>query len=88
VTHPTVPERPVPSAPGYAKPDRSANEIRRDLVRTREELTRSLEALRNKVGAMTDVKRQFREHRTEILAGAAIAGFVVGGIVALRRRRY
>jgi hypothetical protein len=50
-------------------------------------LSRSLEALRNKVSEITDVKRQLREHRTEILAGAAIAGFVVGGIVALRRRR-
>jgi hypothetical protein len=84
---PPAPPRPSPPAPRYARRDRSASEIRRDLVRTREELTRSLEALRHRVGELTDVRRQFREHRTEILAGAAIAGFVVGGIVALRRRR-
>jgi hypothetical protein len=28
-----------------------------------------------------------REHRDELIAGAAIAGFVIGGFVALRRRR-
>jgi hypothetical protein len=27
-----------------------------------------------------------REHRNELIAGAAIAGFVIGGIIALRRR--
>jgi hypothetical protein len=85
--HPAPPATSAP-APRYARPNRTAEEIRGDLVRTRQELTRSLEVLRNKVGELTDLKRQFREHRTEILAGAAIAGFVIGGIVALRRRRY
>jgi hypothetical protein len=36
---------------------------------------------------VTDVKRQIREHRTELAAGAAVVGFLVGGAIALRRRR-
>jgi hypothetical protein len=39
------------------------------------------------MGELTDWRRQVREHRTELIAGAAIAGFVVGGFLALRRRR-
>lgn len=85
---PQAASHPAPPAPRYARPGRSAEEIRSDLVRTRGELTRSLETLRGRVAELTDIRRQFSEHRTEILAGAAIAGFVIGGIVALRRRRY
>ena len=46
-----------------------------------------MEKLRARVGEITDWRRQVREHRSELIAGAAIAGFVIGGIVALRRRR-
>jgi len=85
---PPAASAPATPAPRYARPGRSAEEIRGDLVRTRSELSRSLETLRGRVAELTDIRRQFSEHRTEILAGAAIAGFVIGGIVALRRRRY
>jgi orotate phosphoribosyltransferase-like protein len=68
-------------------PNRSAQEIRRDIEVQREELGRSVETLRARVGELTDWRRQVREHRRELIAGAAIAGFVIGGIVALRRRR-
>ena len=68
-------------------PNRSAEEIRRDIETQREELGHSVEMLRFKVGQLTDWRRQVREHRQELIAGAAIAGFVIGGIVALRRRR-
>jgi hypothetical protein len=46
-----------------------------------------VETLRGRVAELTDWRRQVREHRREIIAGAAIAGFVIGGIIALRRRR-
>lgn len=68
-------------------PNRSSEEIRRDIEAQREKLGRSVETLRGRVTELTDWRRQVREHRRELIAGAAIAGFVIGGIVALRRRR-
>ena len=81
-------ERRAPaSGDGMAPPgSRSAEEIRRDIVRQREELGRSVTALRGRVSALTDVRRQVREHRGQLLAGAAVVGFIVGGAIALRRR--
>ena len=66
---------------------RSAEQIRQDIVQQRHELSRSVDALRNRWIQVTDVKRQIREHRRELAVGAAVVGFVVGGLVALRRRR-
>ncbi len=79
---------PEPRAASTAgMPNRSAQEIRRDIEVQREQLGHSVEMLRFRVGELTDWRRQVREHRQELIAGAAIAGFVIGGIVALRRRR-
>jgi hypothetical protein len=36
---------------------------------------------------VTDVRRQIREHRSELAVGAAVVGFLIGGALALRRRR-
>ena len=52
----------------------------------------SLDRLRGEVALATDWRRQFNAHRTQVIAGAAITGFVVaGGIAAFgglfRRRR-
>lgn len=77
------PARPSPAG----APGRSPEEIRRNIVRAREELSTSVVALRSRVNELTDWRRQIREHRTELIAGAAVAGFVIGGIIALRRRR-
>ena len=46
-----------------------------------------MESLRRRVGELSDWRRQVREHRTELIAGAAIAGFVIGGVVAILRKR-
>jgi hypothetical protein len=78
---------PEPRPSSVGMPNRTSHEIRRDIEVQREELGRSVETLRAKVGELTDWRRQVREHRRELIAGAAIAGFVIGGIVALRRRR-
>jgi hypothetical protein len=75
------PQRPRP-APGT----RSAHEIRNDIQREREELGRSVEALRGRVTELTDWRRQVREHKRELAIGAAVVGFAVGGLLALRRR--
>jgi hypothetical protein len=66
---------------------RSADEIRRDVVHQREELARSVDALRVRWGEITNVRRQVAEHKTEILVGAAAVGFIIGGVIALGRRR-
>ena len=73
--------RPAAGAPG-----RSSAQIRADIERQRDELSRSVEALRNRVAELTDWRRQVREHRRELVVGAAIVGFAVGGLIALRRR--
>lgn len=77
-----TPHRARPGAPG-----RSAEEIRRDIATQQSQLAGSVDALRGRVTELTDWRKQVREHREQLIAGAAIAGFVVGGIIALRRRR-
>jgi hypothetical protein len=46
-----------------------------------------VELLRNRVAELTDWRRQVREHKSELVIGAAVVGFAVGGFLALRRRR-
>lgn len=65
---------------------RSAEQIRRDIVRQREQLSRSVDALRHRWVEATDVKRQIREHQSQIAMGAAVVGALIG-LIALRRRR-
>ena len=68
-------------------PTRSPQEIRASIERNRSELTRSVEDLRFRVKVLTDWRRQINEHRTQVIVGAAVLGFVVGGgLRALRRR--
>ena len=66
-------------------PGRTSAEIRADIERQREELSHSVEALRNRVTELTDWRRQVREHRRELIIGAAVVGFAVG-VMAFRRR--
>jgi hypothetical protein len=46
-----------------------------------------VDALRGRVRELTNWRRQVREHRRELVVGAAIVGFAVGGMIAMRRRR-
>jgi hypothetical protein len=68
-------------------PGRTPAEIRRDIDLQRQDLGRSVEALRGKVAELTDWRRQVSEHRSQLITGAAIAGFALGGLMMLRRRR-
>lgn len=68
-------------------PGRSPAEIRRDIEAQRHELGSSVAALRGRVTELTDWRRQVREHKNELVIAAAAVGFVVGGFLALRRRR-
>ncbi len=65
---------------------RGSAEIRAEIERQREELSHSVELLRGRVAELTDWRRQVREHRRELIIGAAVVGFAVGGLMALRRR--
>ena len=68
-------------------PGRTPAEIRRDIDRQRRDLGRSVEALRGRVAELTDWRRQVSEHRSQLIVGAAVAGFALGGLMMLRRRR-
>ncbi|HMJ73935.1 MAG TPA: DUF3618 domain-containing protein [Solirubrobacterales bacterium] len=67
-------------------PGRSPAEIRHDIDSQRQDLGRSVEALRGRVAELTDWRRQVSEHRSQLIAAAAVAGFAVG-LLAMRRRR-
>ena len=53
----------------------------RDIELQRRSSRTSVEALRDRVTELTDWRRQVREHRRELIIGAAIAGFAVGGLM-------
>ena len=67
-----------PAAPP-ARPGARSAEIRADIERQREELSHSVEALRGRVTELTDWRRQVREHRRELVIGAAVVGFASAG---------
>jgi hypothetical protein len=61
---------------------RTAEEIRRSIEANRAELGMAVERLRGEVTRATDWRGQFERHRKQVLVGAAVAGFVLGGGVA------
>lgn len=65
---------------------RSSAQIRADIEAQRQELGTSVEALRFRVAELTDWRRQAQEHRGQLIAGAAVVGFVIG-LKAMRRRK-
>jgi hypothetical protein len=72
--------------PTSGVPGRNSAEIRADIEVQRQQLGRSVELLRRRVGELTDWRGQIRRHRRELIIGATITGFAVGALVALRRR--
>ena len=75
---------------------RSPEEIRRSIEANRAELGMAVERLRGEVTRVTDWRAQLQRHQREVVIGAAVAGFVIGGGVAAftglvtgrRRSRY
>jgi Protein of unknown function (DUF3618) len=63
-------------------PTRTPAEIRASIAHNREELGTSLDKLRVEVAQLTDWRSQIRQHQREVLIGAGIAGFVLGGGIA------
>jgi hypothetical protein len=79
------PEPARPSTTGM--PGRSAAQIRRDIDLQRRDLGSSVETLRGRVTELTDWRRQVQAHKDQLIVGAAVAGFAVGTLMMLRRRR-
>jgi len=61
---------------------RTPEEIRQSIEANRAELAVSVEKLRGEVVKATDWKSQLQAHKREVIIGAAVAGFVLGGGIA------
>jgi hypothetical protein len=72
-------------------PQRSPQEIRASIEANRMELARSLGSLKAEVAEVTNWRKQLEAHKKQVIVGAAVAGFVIGGGIAgftgLFRRR-
>lgn len=65
---------------------RSPAEIRSSIEANRMELAVSLDRLRGEVAHIADWRGHLRRHQSEVTAGAALVGVVLG-VRVLRRRR-
>lgn len=66
---------------------RSAEEIRNSIESNRMELAVSVQRLRGEVERITDWRGQVERHRSELAAGAAVVGLLLGTRLLRRRRR-
>ena len=62
---------------------RSPEEIRRDIEQHRRELGDAVNRLRADVQRVTDWRSQIVKNQQKVLIGAAVAGFVIGGGIAV-----
>ena len=61
---------------------RTPEEIRASIEANRRELGTSMEKVRSEVAVLTDWRRQLIAHQKQVVIGAAVAGFVIGGGIA------
>jgi hypothetical protein len=61
---------------------RTPHEIRASVQETRRELEFSVNDLQSKVKQLSDWRSQISQHRKEVLIGAAVGGFIIGGGIA------
>jgi hypothetical protein len=61
---------------------RPPEEIRRSIEANRAELGLAVERLRAEVTEVSDWRKQINKRRKQVLIGAAVAGFVLGGGIA------
>jgi hypothetical protein len=74
---------------------RTPDEIRRSIEANRAELGVAVERLRGEVAEIADWRKHLRNNQKQVMIGAAVAGFVLGGGIAAmtglmtgRRRRH
>ena len=75
---------------------RTPEEIRRSIEANRAGLGLAVEKLRGEVAEAADWRKHLRNHQQQIMIGAAVAGFVLGGgigaltglLTGRRRREY
>jgi len=67
---------------------RSPEEIRRDIEQHRRELGAAVDRLRGDVRRATDWRAQIVRNQQKVLVGAAVAGFVIGGGIAVIPRLF
>ncbi|MGK2954416.1 MAG: DUF3618 domain-containing protein [Solirubrobacterales bacterium] len=92
--NPNAPVEGTPAPPAGAPgspyspppPKRTSAQIRADIENQRQKLGENVDHLRDRVTELTDWKSQLVKHRKKIVVGAVATGFVVGGLMALRRR--
>jgi hypothetical protein len=63
-------------------PPRTPEQIRDSMERNRKELGTAVEQLRVEVVRLTDWRGQLRQYEPQVLIGAGLAGFVLGGGLA------
>jgi len=61
---------------------RSPEQIRDSIERNRQELGTAVEQLRVEVVKLTDWRAQLRRYEPQVMIGAGVAGFVLGGGIA------
>ena len=67
---------------------RSPEDIRRDIEQHRRELGDAVNRLRGDVQRATDWRAQIVRNQQKVLVGAAVAGFVIGGGIAVIPRLF
>jgi hypothetical protein len=61
---------------------RTPEEIRHSIEANREQLGLAVQTLRGEITRATDWRSQLRRHQREVMIGAAVTGFVLGGGIA------
>ena len=61
---------------------RTPDEIRRSIEANRAELGLAVERLRGEVAEVADWRKHLRDNQQQVMIGAAVAGFVLGGGIA------
>ena len=77
------------SATPPAQPvSRTPEQIRVSIEQNRAELGAAVERLRSQATELADWRGHVRRHRAQVLVGAAVAGFVLGGGIAVMAGRF
>jgi len=78
----------VSATPPAQPVSRTPEQIRVSIEQNRAELGAAVERLRSQATELADWRGHVRRHRTQVLVGAAVAGFVLGGGIAVMAGRF